>query len=108
MSMSRLQEAEMSQEFHPNDSSTLFMRHPERLLRRPEQGHRGKVLTFGALGKGIDESLTVLVDTGANVRFCITKTGLDKVEHMTDKWSLPEGRVLMEFSCCTYTLLLQK
>ncbi|MPC42779.1 hypothetical protein E2C01_036410 [Portunus trituberculatus] len=70
-SVSRMQEADMHQEFHVDDSSRLFLRHPER----------------------IEDPLMVLVDTGADVPFCITKTGLDKVRSRTNQWTLQPGRV---------------
>ncbi|KAK8374051.1 hypothetical protein O3P69_007817 [Scylla paramamosain] len=38
MSMNRLEEAEIVQEFHPDGSGSLFLRHPERLRRKPEPG----------------------------------------------------------------------
>ncbi|XP_063879512.1 trichohyalin-like [Scylla paramamosain] len=101
MSMSRLQEAEMRQEFHLNGSSSLFLRHPERLWQRYETRRKGKVFTFAARTPGIEEPLTVLVDTGTDIPFCITKTGLDKVRRRTDRWTLPPGRVRLQFDSGT-------
>ncbi|MPC83903.1 hypothetical protein E2C01_078623 [Portunus trituberculatus] len=82
MSMSRLQEAEMRQEFHSDDSSTLFLRHPER----------------------IEEPLTVLLDTWVRLTCCITNTGLDKVRNSTDNSTLPTTRFLLKFIHATDTL----
>ena len=58
MSMSRLQEKEVRQEFHSDNSSTLFLRHPERLWRRYDE--KGKTFMFAARGQGIEEPMTVL------------------------------------------------
>ncbi|MPC51562.1 hypothetical protein E2C01_045410 [Portunus trituberculatus] len=104
LSMSRLQEADMHQEFHVDGTSCLFLRHPERLLRRYETGRKGKVFTITARTPSIEDPFTVLVDTGADVPFCITKTGLDKVRSRTNQWTLPPGRVRLQFDDNTDTL----
>lgn len=45
--------------------------------------------------------LTVLVDTGAALTFCITKTGLDKVHAGAATATLPPKRVLLKFGSAT-------
>ena len=104
LSMSRLKEAEVYQEFHQDRSSSLFLRYPERLLLRYEKGRQGKVLTLTARTPGVDEPLTLLVDTGAGVPFCISKDGLDKVRTGTHKWIVPPRRVRLQLDRCSYTV----
>ncbi|MPC29489.1 hypothetical protein E2C01_022726 [Portunus trituberculatus] len=104
MSMSRLQEAEMYQKFCLDGSCRLFLRHPKRLMRRYEKGRRGKVFILTARTPGIEDPLTVLVNTGVDLTFCITKTGLDMVCSRTHQWTLPPGRVRLQIDGSTKTL----
>ncbi|MPC37879.1 hypothetical protein E2C01_031374 [Portunus trituberculatus] len=69
LSINRLQEVEMYQEFYLDGSSHLFMRQPKSLK---QTGHEGKTFYFEAKTSGIENPLTVLVDTGADIKFCIT------------------------------------
>ncbi|MPC75927.1 hypothetical protein E2C01_070327 [Portunus trituberculatus] len=104
LSMSRLQEAEMHQEFYQNGSCRLYLRHPERLKQRCETGCRGNTFKFAAQTLGIEDPLMVLVDTGADMEFYITKTGLDKVRSRTNPWILPPKRVRLQFGNSIDTL----
>lgn len=102
LAMSRLQEGGMLQVFRPRGTSTLFIRHPERLLRRCEPQHKWDVYTFAALTSHTEEPLTVLVDTGALNCFYITHTGLQKVAHQC---LLPPRRVLLDFGLGARTVV---
>ncbi len=104
LSMSSLQEAEMRQDFHSDGSSTLFLRHPERLRRRPQPGCEGKVFAFAAQAPGIEEPLMVLLDTCSTIPFSITKIGRDKVRRRTGSETPLPTRVMLQLGSGTLTL----
>ncbi|XP_063855156.1 glutamic acid-rich protein-like [Scylla paramamosain] len=104
MSMSRLQEAEVRQEFHPDDSSILFLRNPKRLRRRQPSDTQHKTFMFAARALDIEEPLTVMVNTGNASTFSITKTGQDKMLCRTGKSTVLPKRVLLHFGSGTDTL----
>ncbi|XP_063846813.1 glutamic acid-rich protein-like [Scylla paramamosain] len=104
LSMSRLQEAEMRQDFHHDGSSTLFLRHPERLRRRPQPGREGKVFAFAAQAQGVEEPLMVLLDTCSTIPFSITKIGRYNVRCRTGSETALPTRVILQFGSGTLTV----